>query len=84
MRSPYPFGLTPGHFAQQPGTDGKVVFSQPKTRGLTKEAQDMIDMFSELDVTQCNNLANVLANENDEGAGFWLREYMNQWLNKTE
>lgn len=55
-------GLAPGFFAQQPGQPGKVEYRQPKVVGLTQEAQDMIDMFSELDEAQCNELAKLFIN----------------------
>lgn len=51
---------------------------KPKVK-LTQEAQDMIDMFSELDEEQCNGLAKLL---NTKGVAFAIKfkENMQEWV----
>jgi len=54
------FGLPESYFAQQPGIDGKIVFSQPKAEELSEDAQNMIDAFSDANTVNYNKMTALI------------------------
>jgi len=53
------FGLSSTYFAQQCDAEGSIKLPSVKSE-MTVDAQDMVDMFSELGPAECNKLAALL------------------------
>jgi hypothetical protein len=56
------FGLSSTFFAQQCDAEGSIKLPSVKSE-MTVDAQDMVDMFSELGPAECNKLAALLFND---------------------
>jgi len=56
--------------------------NQPKVK-LTPEAQDMIDMFSELDEVQCNQLALMIQTRKSTEFAKTFESHMVNWIMKS-
>lgn len=55
------------------------MMNKPKVK-LTQEAQDMIDMFSELDEEQCNELAMMLNHGRTLSFASKFMWHMQEWI----
>lgn len=73
------FGLPASYYAQQPGTDGKVVFNQPKVEELSDDAQNMIDAFSDANTANYNKMAALIETGKYLEVGTMLAKLTQEW-----